>query len=96
MKLPSRAPVQAMSGVTLMQFNFPLDLYRDVGRQLCHPDRAPCVRTYLPTKYLDDQLRTPIDHCRLVVESWSRVDHPKYASPSLYRIEASKLPLQAA
>src|SRR5690606_41747290 len=36
MKLPSRALVQAMSGVTLMQFNFPLDLYRDVGRSEEH------------------------------------------------------------
>ena len=52
-----------------------LDLHRRVQRQLGHPDRGASVRARV-AEHLAEQLRGPVDHARLAVESRRGCDEP--------------------
>ena len=58
-------------GVTLMEFNFTLNLHRDAKRQLCKPDSTACVCSALGAEDADDEVGEPVDDYGLSVEAWS-------------------------
>ena len=78
------------------QFNFTLELHRDVEGELCHPYRTSSVGALVRAEDLDDEVGEAIDDRGLLVEARGRVDHSENACPRSNSIQVAELTLQAA
>src|SRR6266853_414375 len=94
--LPRVFPKQVSLGATSDQFDFALNLNRDVERQFRHANSTSTVGTHFGAKHLENEIREAVDDARLLVEAGRGIHHPEHARPGGYAVEVTHSPLKTS